>query len=191
MEEQFNKEAKQGRRFVAGTARITDECAADEGRKHTSGEVFVAIDSNLGAVIGKEEGAVTSIPGDEGRIAQAWVNLRGGVRVFAVYLWHSEGWTPRNDALMEALVKQPRVTRHPWLIACDANINPEDFKKSLWCKSRHMFIEAPGERISTRRSKGPNGESIERAYDHVIASQSLQGKIKKLKSGGRFRSKTA
>ena len=42
-----------------------------EDRKHKSGGVFVAIDSNLGAVSGQEEGAVTSIPGNEERIAQA------------------------------------------------------------------------------------------------------------------------
>ena len=34
-------------------------------------EFFVAVDSNLGAAIGKEEGAVESIPGSEGTIAQA------------------------------------------------------------------------------------------------------------------------
>ena len=71
MEEKFNKEAKQGWRFAADSARITDEKASSEDRKHTSGRVFAAIDGNLGAVIGKEEGAVESIPGNEGRIAQA------------------------------------------------------------------------------------------------------------------------
>ena len=70
--------------------------------------------------------------------------VRGGVRVFAEYFWHSEGWTPRNEALMEAVSKQVRTVRHPWLIACDASMCPEDFKKSLWFKNRHMFIEAPG-----------------------------------------------
>ena len=45
-------------------ARITEERAGSEDRKHTSRGVFVAIDSNLGAVIGKEVGAVTWIPGN-------------------------------------------------------------------------------------------------------------------------------
>ena len=49
-----------------------------------------------------------------------------------------------------------------------------------------MFIEAPGEGVSTCRSKGTTGEFIERTYDYVIASHSLQGKIR----GGRFRIKT-
>ena len=31
------------------------------------------------------------------------------MRVFAVHSWHTEGWTPRNKALMEAVVKQARM----------------------------------------------------------------------------------
>ena len=70
MEEHSNKEAKEGWRFAADAARITDERAGSEERKHTSGGVFVALDSNLGAVVGGDEGAIESIPGNEGRIAQ-------------------------------------------------------------------------------------------------------------------------
>ena len=81
MEEQFNKEAKQGWSFAADVARTTDENARCEDRNHTSGEVFVAQ---------KKE----SIPSNEGRIAKAWVNVRGSMRVFSVHFWHSEGWTP-------------------------------------------------------------------------------------------------
>ena len=65
MEEQFNKEFKQGWRFAADAARITDNKASSEDCKHTSRGVFVAIDRNLGAVIDKEEGAVTTFPGNE------------------------------------------------------------------------------------------------------------------------------
>ena len=50
--EQFNREAKEGWRLAASAARITEEMAGDEDRKHTSGGVFLAIDSNLGAVVG-------------------------------------------------------------------------------------------------------------------------------------------
>ena len=81
--------------------------------------VFVAIDSNLGACIDKEEGAVNLIPGHGGRIAQTWVNVRGGMRVFAVYFWPSEGWTPRNDALMENSCEARENHQAPWLIARD------------------------------------------------------------------------
>ena len=86
--------------------RITEETTGDEDHKHTSGAVLVAVDSNRGAVVGAEEGAIESIPGNEGRIAQAWVNVRGGLRIFSVYFWHSEGWTPRNEAILEAVLKR-------------------------------------------------------------------------------------
>ena len=103
-EEQFNEEAKEGWRFHADAARITDERARSEDRKHTSDEAFVAIDSNLGAGGRAEEGAIESIPGNEGTNAQAWVNVRGGLRIFSVYFWHSEGWTPKTEALLEGVL---------------------------------------------------------------------------------------
>ena len=55
------------------------------------------------------------------------------------------GWTNRNEALMETVVKQARTTRHPSLVACGANMNPRDFTKGAWFKDRSMFIEAPGQ----------------------------------------------
>ena len=87
MEEQFNKEANGGWRFAADGARITDERAGSEDLKHTSAGVFFffAVEGNLGTVVGEKEGAVTSIPGDDGRIAQVWVHVRGGIRMFAAY----------------------------------------------------------------------------------------------------------
>ena len=94
--------------------------------------------------------------------------------MFSVCFWHSEGWTPRNEALMDAEVKQARTTRHPWLIACDANMCPEDSGKIVRFQSRRMFIKAPGEEVSTTRSKGLHGELFERTYCCVIASHSLQ-----------------
>ena len=139
MEERFNEEAKEGWRFAASAARITEETAGGEDRKHTSGGVFVAINSNLGA----EEGAIESIPGNDGRIAQAWVNVRGGLRIFSVYFWHSEGWTPRNEAIMEAVLKRARTTKHPWLTSRDAHMSLEEFEKSLWFRRDQMHVTAP------------------------------------------------
>ena len=88
MVEQFTKEAKQGWRFAADTAIITDENASSEDRKNTSVGVFVVVNSNLGAVVGKEERAVASIPGNEGRIAQAGVNVRRHACFLRLYFWH-------------------------------------------------------------------------------------------------------
>ena len=148
LEEQFNKEAKEGLIFAADAARITDERAGSEDQKHTSGGVLVAVDSNLGAVVGEKEEAVKSIPGNEGRIVQVWVNVRGGVRMLAAYFWHTEGWSPRNEAIPEAVLKRARTTEHPWLTACDANMSPVDFEKSLSFRKCRMHVIVP-EGVST------------------------------------------
>ena len=47
---------------------------------------------------------------------------------------------PRNEALMEAVVKQVKTTRHPWLTACHAKMCPEDFKKSFDFKTDTCFL---------------------------------------------------
>ena len=136
MDEHLHGEEKERWRFAANAARITDETTSSEDGKHTSGGVVVVVDSDLGAVVGAEEGAIESISSKEGRIAQAWVNVRGELRIFSVYFWHSEGWTPRNEALLAAVLKQPRTSRHPWLVACDANMCPKDFGGDCGTKRR-------------------------------------------------------
>ena len=163
--------------FAADAARVTDETAGSEDREHTSGGVFEAVDSNLGAVVGVKEGAIDSIPGNEGRIAQAWVHVRGGLRVFSVYFWLSQGWFPRNEALLEAVLKRARITKHPWLVACDGNM--KWIFRNLGFQKEQMHVVAPIE-PSTCMSKGPKGELIERIYDYVIASGSLEGKISQM-----------
>ena len=144
--------------------------------------------ATLGAVVGAEEGAIESIPGNEGRIAQAWVNVRGGLRTFLVYFWHSEGWTPRNEVILETVLKRARTTKHPWLIACDATMSPEDFEKSFWFRKDQMHVIAP-EGVSTCRSTNAKREWVEKVYDYVIACNSLKGKISKMKVTEDFESR--
>ena len=178
----------EGWRFAASAAGITEETTGSEDRKHTSGGVLIAIDSNLGAVVGAEEGTIESIPGNEGGIAQTWVNVRGGLRVFLVYFWHSEGWTPRREAILEAVLKRAGTTKHPWLIACDADMSPEDFEKSLWFRKDQVHVMAP-EGVSTCRSKTAKGERVEKVYDYVTACSSLKGQISNMKVTEEFESR--
>ena len=56
MEEQFNREAKQGWRFAADAARITDENASSEDRKHTSGGVLCSSQQPPGSSCGSRRG---------------------------------------------------------------------------------------------------------------------------------------
>ena len=104
------------------------------------------------------------------------MNVRGGLRVFSVLFCHSEGWTPRNEALLEAVLKKATTTRHPWLKACDANMCPEDFENSLWFQRETMHVVAL-KGVSTCRSKGPKDVWIERTNDYATASGSLKERI--------------
>ena len=167
-------------------ARKTDERADGDERKHTSGGSFVAIDSSLEAVTDKEEGAFKSFPGNEGIIAQAWVNVRGGMWVVAKCFWYSAGRTPRHEALMDAVVKQARATGHPRMVSCNANMSAEEFGRSLWYQNRHMCIKGG---VSTCRAKRSNGEMIERTYDYVVACRSLKERIKAIEVVEEFESR--
>ena len=93
--------------------------------------------------------------------------LEDGVRVLP-YIGAFRRLAPRNDALTEAVVVHERTIWYSWVVSCDANMCPEDFKKRLWCQSRHVIIEVPSEGIPTCRSKGPNDELIEcEHYTHL------------------------
>ena len=63
--------------------------------------------------------------------------------MFAAYFWHTEGWTPSNVAILEAVLKRARATKHPWLVACDANMSAVDFEKSLSFRKDRKHVMAP------------------------------------------------
>ena len=109
--------------------------------------------------------AVMSIPGNEGRIAQAMGECQRKLRIFSVYFWHSDA---ENEAILAAVLKRARTTKHPWLIACGANISPEDSEKRQWFRNDRMHVIAP-EGVSTCRSKNAKREWVQKVYDHVIA----------------------
>ena len=131
MEEQFNEESKQGWRLAADAARITDESAGSEVRKHTSGGAFVASDISLGAVIDRKKKKMNERSRPSQEMREEPSKMGKGQRRCTVQCWDSRGWTPRSEALMEAAVMQARTAMHPWLVVRDANMAPEDYKKSL------------------------------------------------------------
>ena len=82
-----------------------DENARSADRKHTSGGVFAAVDRHLGAGIGKKDKQRGKNCPCMGKCARRYA-------CFSENFWHSEGWTPRIEALMEAVAKLGRTTRH-------------------------------------------------------------------------------
>ena len=89
---------------------------------------------------------------------------------------------------MEAVLKRSRTTKHLWVIACDANMSPEDFEKSLWFRKDQMHVIAP-EGVPTSRLKNARGEWVAKGYDYVIACSSLKGRISDMKVKEDFESR--
>ena len=81
MNEQLNKAAKKGWRFAADAGNHRRRCRLYRHKAHSSG-VFVAFYRHLGAVIGKNERKVKPMEGNEGRLAQAWVECHRRVTFF-------------------------------------------------------------------------------------------------------------
>ena len=89
----------------------------------------------LEQLLSKEEGAVESTPGNEGRIAPALTNVRGWIAGFRrVSFLRSDRWTMRIDAPMEPLVKQAGTASHRCLVMRDAAMDPREFRQGLWFK---------------------------------------------------------
>ena len=57
--------------------------------------------------------------GSEGRVSVTWVDgiMRGGVAVISVYLWHTEGLSPRNMAILKAAGEAAAHFGGPWIMA--------------------------------------------------------------------------
>ena len=43
--------------------------------------------------------------------------------------------------MVEEAAKQARTTKHPWFVACDDNMDPADFRRSVRFKGRCLFIK--------------------------------------------------
>ena len=74
---------------------------------------------------------------------------------------------------LKQFLKRTRTTKHPWLIACDANMTPEDFeKKPLVSKRANANV-----RDGTRWSVNVQIEKwVEKVYDYVFCLRHPQKK---------------
>ena len=57
----------------------------------------------------KEKGAVKTTPDNEGRFVPAWIDVKGGLQLFAICFSHSEGWSQRNEALSRSSHKADKA----------------------------------------------------------------------------------
>ena len=60
-----------------------------------------------------------------------------------IYFGHWAGKTRRNEAPLEAVILHTRDTPCPWLIACDANMEPQVLCQSTAYNERFMCMQTP------------------------------------------------
>ena len=83
-----------------------------------------------------------------GRLASTWVDgiVRDGLLILSVYLWHGEGFTDRNRALLYAAGVVIKRHGGPWVLGGDFQNPPEDLHYEMWdwLKSVGGEVCAPG-----------------------------------------------
>ena len=55
-----------------------------------------------------------------------------------------KGLIASNGAVLDAVIAYSRETQYPWLIACDANMEPDVFVKGKWFDERTVILRVPG-----------------------------------------------
>ena len=144
LQDNFNKLCRKGYTVAADAARSTSE--GQETTLHTSEGVFVADATHLASVVDAKGRKVEQLECNEGRVEEMWIKCREGIHILIVYLWHSEGWSVRNEALMSN-----------WIISFDANMEPNDFAEGHWVKEATAKVKAPPEGSATYSAQGTGG----------------------------------
>ena len=60
----------------------------------------------------------------------AHCNLVGGSIVASVYFYTAEGWSASKCSLTRHLVETLQALQHPWVIAGDFNVEPEELMQA-------------------------------------------------------------
>ena len=112
------------------------------------------------------------------RIAVAWIDgvVRGGIHCISVYLIHSVGLSPANDAILEELFVVIRQLVGPWIIAGDWNVAPQLLAASQWLLMTEGVIFAPT--LPTCNSS---------VYDYFVVQKGLAGSVagvQRIEDGG-------
>ena len=75
------------------------------------------------------EGMLMEYKRTKGCSAEAWVSCQGGLHVFVAYFWHSQDWSPRNEALMESVISSATGSKGPLIVACDGTMELAEFQQ--------------------------------------------------------------
>ena len=176
--------AKNG--WAARFAPAAATAAAAQDPLRTSVGVLPAVNSHICIefVAPRSSGNI-SLAGCEGRLVACWINLLfgRGLVVLSIYLWHSETWSARNLALVQAVLSLVRSLPPGtlWVLGGDFNMDPALFSAHLVAQELGGQILAP----SVGTFCGSSGEW--KTFDYFVPCRPfavLVGDVKVLGEAG-------
>ena len=108
----------------------------------TRGGLLMAFRPRIGAGLAPGETEVTLVPG---RLMACHVNAlsKGGIIIYNVYLWTSEGLSSRNSQVLEVLMAHKAAHGKPWLAGGDFQIEAKTMQKTRWPRDLDAAVVAP------------------------------------------------
>ena len=122
----------------------------------------MAIDSNLGVVIGRAEGAVESIPGNEGLTRPGKGQCARRYACFLCKFLALGRWDPEERSFTGSSGEAGEDNKAPMFDCLRCKDGSKRLRQNLWFQSKLVCIKARAEDISTCRSRGPKGELVEK-----------------------------
>ena len=106
------------------------------------GGVMLACRPRIGVGYAPGETTATLVPG---RLMACHVNAlcKGGLVVYNVYLWTSEGLSHRNVQILEAVLAHKAGHRKPWVLGGDFQIEAKAMQESIWPRNLDAVVVAP------------------------------------------------
>jgi hypothetical protein len=141
-------------------------------QSRTSAGTFVAAANHVGIepLHGSSEWDM-SPPGCNGRLAAGWTSAAGGLLVVSVYFWHSEGWSARNQTLMQKLTEVVRACGCLWLIGGDMNMAPETFMgHPLYLQLKGLMVAPSAPTCTMGKAKVLDYFVVDPRLEHSIVS---------------------
>ena len=140
-EQLFNKLAESSLKIVMDDTRETERSTGQADKKHTSGSVCIATD-RWSLVVGGQHGEGSSENGSRQRrknctsMAHCQRRAAGACNLLLAFRR-----TVAAQRSMKAVIMRTRRTPYPWLVACDANMEPEVFAQSSCFNEKYKTIK--------------------------------------------------
>ena len=136
-----------------------------------SAGVAIVVPRDVPAGVVAESKADLAIEGSRGRAVVSWLQhiAPGGVMLASVYMWHTEGGTPRNTELLQKTLQAVTVTGCPWIVGLDANDTPAGL--ASWAAP--LLAKAGGRIVSTGVPTNYPSEGEARNIDYYLVAEGL------------------